>query len=185
MERIEPSNVHAFTGPLTNEPPARDNTARARAPRIDTTTDDTTEPPRVEVSAVHVSADSGGASTWGALLFIVFWLGGISAYLAGLIGIKTIQNLPIEWYGLIAAIFIVPVVLTVFVWILAREAKILRRQSTSLALAAANLTEPEDHAARGMTRLGRAIRRELEVFNTAVESATARMGDARNTDFSW
>ncbi|MEQ1863300.1 MAG: hypothetical protein ABL996_01470 [Micropepsaceae bacterium] len=175
MERIEPSNVHAFTGPLVNEPPAGDKTARARAPRVDTTTDETTEPPRVEVTAVHVPVDSGGAATWGALLFITFWLAGISAYLVGLIGTQTILHLRIEWYALIAAILIVPVVLTVFVWILAREAKILRRQSTSLALAAANLTEPEDHAARGMTRLGRAIRRELEVFNTAVETATTRM----------
>jgi hypothetical protein len=175
MERIEPSNVRAFTAPLVNEQPTRDDTARARTARNDQPSADAVDPPRVEVKAVHVPVDSGGAATWGALLFIVFWLGGISSYLAGLIGTKTIQNLTVEWYGLIAAILIVPVVLTIFVWILAREAKILRRQSTSLALAAANLTEPEDHAARGMTRLGRAIRRELEVFNTAVETATARM----------
>ncbi|MCE9523964.1 MAG: hypothetical protein K8S25_16225, partial [Alphaproteobacteria bacterium] len=180
MERIEPSNVRAFTGPLINEQPARDNTARDNAARESNQQHhvppaDTTEPPRVEVTPVHLSADSGGIAAWGSFLFIVFWLGGIGAYLIGLFGLDRIQHLPTAWYGLISAILIVPVILTVFIWILAREAKILRRQSSSLAVAAMQLTEPEDHAARGMTRLGRAIRRELDVFNTAVESATARM----------
>ena len=182
MERIEPSNVRAFSGPLINEPAqsrtnaSRDNTARDHAAQYEPPPADTSEPPRVEVRRVHVPADSGSVITWGAFLFSMFWLGGISAYLVGLVGVQTLQHLPAAWYGLFAATLFVPVVLTIFIWILAREAKILRRESTSLAEAALHLTEPEEHAARGMTRLGRAIRRELETFNAAVDSATQRMG---------
>ncbi|MBP6014060.1 MAG: hypothetical protein KBA31_17670 [Alphaproteobacteria bacterium] len=169
MQRVEPSNVHAF-----QEAVLGDARLRARAP-VDRAPVEDIDPPRVEVRPVHLPVDSGGALPWGTFLFSVFWLGGIGAYLVGLFGWDRIFQLPIAWYGLISAVLIVPVILAIFIALIAREANALRRQSNALALAAAELSEPEDHAARGMARLGRAIRRELDVFNGAVEQATGRM----------
>lgn len=172
MQRIEPSNIHAFSGPLMNE-------AKARVDLPPPPPIETDDPPRVEVSRVRLPEDSGGVTPWASFLFILFWLGGISAYVVGFFGYEAVVQLKLaqEVYGLIAAALFVPIVLAVFIAILAREAHRLRRESESLALAAANLIEPDEHAARGLARLGRTIRRELDQFNSAVEGATARMAN--------
>ena len=168
MQRVEPAHIHAAQD-------LGDPRLRTRAPIEAPPIADEFDPPRVEVTPVDLPEDSGGAIPWGTFLFSLFWLGGIGAYLVGLFGWDRIFQLPLAWYGLISAVLIVPVILAVFIALVAREASALRRQSNALALAAAQLSEPEDHAARGMTRLGRAIRRELDVFNAAVEQATGRM----------
>lgn len=178
MERVEPSNIHAFTQPLGNVPPKREETQRTDK-RVDNKVADEqqADTPHVEVTPVYVSEDSGAIVSWGSFLFILFWLGGIGAYVVGLFGWDRLVQLqvPYEWYGLIAAALVVPVILVIFIALLSREMRILRRQSVQLAHAAAELTEPEDHAARSLTKLGRAIRRELDLFNTSIESASARM----------
>ncbi len=171
MQRVEPSKIHDFT-----EATIGGSRLRAR-PVVEL--DD--EPLSVEATPVHLPEDTGSYLAWGTLLFCAFWLGGISAYLVGLIGWAKIFELPLAWYGLIVAVLIVPVVLALFIALLAREAKHLRGQSAALALAAAELSEPEEHAARGMAKLGRAIRRELDTFNAAVEAATARMATLETT----
>jgi hypothetical protein len=172
MQRVEPSKIQDFEEALllTEEQPR----LRVAAARID-------EPLPVEARPVHLPEDSGSVLGWGTFFFCVFWLGGISAYLVGLIGWAKLFELPLAWYGLLVAVLVVPVVLALFIALLAREAKILRGQSAALAMAAAELTEPEDHAARGMAKLGRAIRRELDTFNAAVEAATARMSTLETT----
>ena len=165
MQRVEPSNVHAFTQPL-NERPKQDDKPAIEASE-----------PRVEVSSVYLPEDSGAVVPWASFLFSLFWLGGIGAYLAGLFGWDRLLQLsfPLEFLGLIGAVLVVPVILAIFIALLAREMRVLRRQSAQLALAASELTEPEDHAARSLAKLGRAIRRELDLFNTAVDAATQRM----------
>jgi hypothetical protein len=182
MERVEPSNIHAFTAPLGEVPPKRAEAPRtdkrADAKRAETrVADEAQDTPHVEVTPVYISEDSGAIVPWASFLFILFWLGGISSYVVGLFGWDRLVQLqvPIEWYGLIASILVVPVILVIFIALLSREMRVLRRQSVQLAHAAAELTEPEDHAARGMAKLGRAIRRELDLFNTSIESASARM----------
>lgn len=133
------------------------------------------EPLELEDNTEPLPADSGGPIFWAALLFSTFWVAGIGAYLVGLVGTQRLLALSIEQYSLIGAVIIVPVVLTILIAALAREARSLRRQSQSLAIVAAQLAEPEEHAGRNLARLGRAIRRELDSFNSAVESATTRM----------
>ncbi len=172
MQRIEPSKIQDFTEATIAGAPRE----RTQAPL-----ELVNELPPVEAKPVHLPEDSGSVLGWGTFFFCVFWLGGISAYLVGLIGWAKIFELPLAWYGLLIAVLIVPVALAIFIAILAREAKILRGQSAALAMAAAELTEPEDHAARGMAKLGRAIRRELDTFNAAVEAATARMATLETT----
>ena len=185
MERVEPSNIHAFTQPLGNVPPKREETPRADK-RVDTKSPmkPDADTPHVEVTPVYVSEDSGAIVSWGSFLFILFWLGGIGAYVVGLFGWDRLVQLqvPSEWYGLIAAALVVPVILVIFIALLAREMRVLRRQSVQLAHAAAELTEPEDHAARSLTKLGRAIRRELDLFNASIESASARMSTLEVAD---
>jgi hypothetical protein len=165
MQRVEPSKIHEYEEATLSE---HQVLPRAPLPHLD-------EPLAVEAGEDHLPRESGKALFWGTSFFCLIWLGGISAYLAGLIGWAQIFNLTAAWYGLIFAVLLVPVALAIFVALLAREAKNLRSQSTVLAAAAAELSEPEEHAARGMTRLGHAIRRELDVFNSAVEAATSRM----------
>ncbi|MBL8783167.1 MAG: hypothetical protein JNL06_19705 [Alphaproteobacteria bacterium] len=182
MERVEPSNIHAFTAPLGEVPPKREEAPRSDkrtdAKRTETkVADEAQDTPHVEVTPVYISEDSGAIVPWASFLFVLFWLGGISSYVVGLFGWDRLVQLQlsIEWYGLIASILVVPVILVIFIALLSREMRVLRRQSVQLAHAAAELTEPEDHAARSMTKLGRAIRRELDLFNTSIESASARM----------
>ncbi len=171
MQRVEPAKVQADTEPpIPVSRKASDRPVRERTPTMDAQ-----DPPDVEVTPVHVPLESGGLIVWASLFFAAFWVAGIGAYSVGLVGVDRLLTLTNEWYYLIAAVIIVPIVLAILIAVLAREAKIMRRQSTSLAIVASHLAEPEEHAARNLTRLGRAIRRELEVFNTAVETATARM----------
>ncbi|NOT39333.1 MAG: hypothetical protein HOP13_02455 [Alphaproteobacteria bacterium] len=173
MQRVEPSKIQDFEEALLLTPESQ---LRKHAPA-----NEFAEPLPVEAKAVHVPEDSRSFLGWGTFFFCVFWLAGISAYLVGLFGWAQIFALPLAWYGLIIAVLVVPVVLALFIALLAREAKIMRGQSAALAMAAAELTEPEDHAARGMVKLGRAIRRELDTFNAAVEAATARMSTLETT----
>lgn len=175
MQRVEPSKIQDFEEALLLTPESQ---IRRRGPVVEPAP---AEPLPVEARPVHLPEDSGSVLGWGTFFFCTFWLGGISAYLVGLIGWAKIFELPLAWYGLLIAVLIVPVALAIFIAILAREAKILRGQSAALAVAAAELTEPEDHAARGMAKLGRAIRRELDTFNAAVEAATARMASLETT----
>lgn len=185
MERVEPSNVHAFTQPVGNAAPKRDDAPqadkRAEAKRAEQRPAempiDDADTPHVEVTPVYISEDSGAIVPWASFLFVLFWLGGIGAYVVGLFGWDRLVQLqvPIEWYGLISAVLVVPVILVIFIALLSREMRVLRRQAVQLAHAAAELTEPEDHAARGLAKVGRAIRRELDLFNTSIESASARM----------
>lgn len=165
MQRVEPSKIQEFEEATLGE---HQVLPRAPLPAFD-------EPLTVEARPAHLPQESGGSLFWGTCFFCFFWLGGIGAYLTGLIGWAQLFTLPVAWYGLIVAVLLVPVVLAIFIALLAREAKILRGQSSALAIVAAELSEPEEHAARGMTRLGHAIRRELDVFNAAVETATSRM----------
>ena len=86
MQRVEPSKIQDFEEALllTEEQPR----LRVAAERID-------EPLPVEARPVHLPEDSGSALGWGTFFFCVFWLGGISAYLVGLIGWAKLFELPL------------------------------------------------------------------------------------------
>ncbi|MEQ1755877.1 MAG: hypothetical protein ABL973_17275 [Micropepsaceae bacterium] len=110
-----------------------------------------------------------------SFLFSCLWVAGIGAYVVGLVGIEKALTLSNDWYFLIAAVVIVPIALAFLIAVFAREASILRQQSTSLAAVASHLIAPEETASKNLARLSRAIRRELDAFNSAVEAASVRM----------
>ena len=171
MERIEPSNIRihpAHQQQLAEvlELPSATEARAAQAEPVPTERRRTAPPPPKQNNGTSLSL---------AAVFSVFWAGGLAAYLIGFLGFEGLAQISPPWWGLIGAVAIVPVALAWFAAFLAREARILRHQSMVLATAANALLEPEDTAARGLTRLGRAVRREVDVFNAALEAALGRM----------
>ena len=147
MERIEPSNIriqqtHQFADVV--ELPS------ASEARVNQTEAYPIERRRAPPQAPKAN---GGMSLSLAGVFSVFWAGGLAAYLIGFLGLEGLQQISPPWWGLIGAVAIVPVALTWIAAYLLREARILRQHSATLATAAASLLEPEEHAAKGLTRL--------------------------------
>ncbi len=167
MERIEPSNIRILPTHTLSDVVELPSAAEARAQGEAFAERRRTAPPPAK--------PSGGMALSLASIFTLFWVGGLGAYLLGFLGLDGIRQIAPPWWGLIGAVAIVPVLLSWFAAFLAREARIMRQQSVTLATAAAALLEPEDHAAKSLTRLGRAIRREVDVFNAALEAALGRM----------
>lgn len=176
MQRVEPAEVRANVDPYARGTgPANSPTPAEAAPASD-----------ADRGTEHGSADdhgtsepyypvSGSKTYWAAFGFSILWLGGLTAYGIGLVGVERLVTLTLEYNLLIGAAAWVPVVFAFFVAMLVNEAMTLRQQSSSLAIVASQLAEPEDLASRNLARLSRAIRREIEMFNTAVEAATNRM----------
>ncbi len=169
MERIEPSNIRILPNHPLNEVVELPSAAEAR------TQGEAYSGRRRSLAPPSLPKPAGGMALSLATIFSLFWLGGLAAYLIGFLGWEGIQQIAPPWWGLIGAVGIVPVALAWFAAFLAREARIMRQQSMTLATAATALLEPEDHAAKSLTRLGRAVRREVDVFNAALEAALGRM----------
>jgi hypothetical protein len=171
MERIEPSNIRIHPAHQIADVVELPSATEAR-----TTQSESHPQERRRATPPAVSQKpNGGMSLQLAGVFSVFWAGGLAAYLIGFLGLEGLQQISPPWWGLIGAVAIVPVALAWLAAYLLREARILRQQSLTLATAAASLLEPEDHAAKSLTRLGRAVRREVDVFNAALEAALGRM----------
>lgn len=105
----------------------------------------------------------------------LFWIGASIAFTFGWLGVDGVLSLQWPWLAglLFAAVFPVS-----FVWFaahLARRAQGLRYASEDLIQIAARLVEPESAAGREITRLGRAVRREIDALNTGLEGALLRV----------
>ncbi|MBI1210991.1 MAG: hypothetical protein GC190_05975 [Alphaproteobacteria bacterium] len=168
MERIEPSNIRIHQAQQLADIVELPSAAEARAQTEASPTE------RRRTSTPPAKTNSGMALSL-AGVFSVFWAGGLAAYLIGFLGLDGLQQISPPWWGLIGAVAIMPVALAWLAAYLLREARILHQQSVTLATAAASLLEPEDHAAKSLTRLGRTVRREVDVFNAALEAALSRM----------
>ena len=172
MQRVEPANVRTFEEPV---PAGRPTPTPTQREDTQTSIIAAFGPSAAERNAPPTPQGSGAIVFWSAFLFSGLWIAGIGAYVIGLVGVEKALTLSVEWYSLIGAATIVPIALTIFVAVLAREAGLLRQQSVSLAAAAAHLVEPEETAAKNMGRLSKAIRRELDTFNVALEAAAGKM----------
>lgn len=179
MQRVEPADVRPYVDlPLQAQVPLK-----APVPE---------SPSSAELMGQHASMperapaaprqeEKGSAAFLAAMLFSLLWVGALGAYGAGLVGMEKLLALPLEWHFVIGAVTVIPVALACFVAVIMNEAHNLRRQSFALARSAENLLSPEDQAARNLARLSRAIKRELDVFNSALETAANRMASVEST----
>ncbi len=110
-----------------------------------------------------------------AAVVSAFWVGSAAAFAFGWLGVEGVLSL--DWPWLVGLIFVAvfPVTFAWFAAHLARRAQGLQFASEDLMQIAARLTEPEGHAGREVTRLGRAVRREVDALNTGLEGALLRV----------
>jgi hypothetical protein len=176
MERVEPSSIDGNAGPkpvdfsgaapkLTAGPGARWRPEPGSAP----------ENPIDLPAGAAMRRVSGGWAFTLAAVFTVLWLGALGAYAAGYAMSPSGRLLEPGWWAVFAAIAIVPCVLAFFCAVLAREARNLRNQSRAIASAATALIRPDEQAARNVAKLGASMRRELDLFNNAVEAASVKL----------
>jgi hypothetical protein len=191
MERVEPTTVHSKIQAanlhtaidseaelkILPSATAASRSAERRAQSPGNTANDTGD-----YKPIDVSASTGGTVYVAAALFTLFWVGGIAAYVLGYYGAGGFERVPSTWWALLGAVTVVPAALAWFVAFALREARLLRVQAQALAHAAAVLVQPDDHAARGVMKLGKTVRRELDHFNMALEGAFGRLATLENTN---
>ncbi|MCC6921051.1 MAG: hypothetical protein IT548_17785 [Alphaproteobacteria bacterium] len=104
-----------------------------------------------------------------------FWLGATIAFTLGYLGIEGLIALDWPWLAglFFAAAF--PISLVWFSANLARRSLGLQFASEDLLQIAARLIEPEAASGREITRVGRAVRREIDALNAGLEAALVRV----------
>jgi hypothetical protein len=110
-----------------------------------------------------------------AAVVSAFWVGAAAAFCVGYIGIDGLLALDWPW---IAGLFFAVAFPVAFLWFaaqMARRAQGLQMASEDMMQIAARLVEPDAAAGREITRLGRAVRREIDALNTGLEGALIRV----------
>ncbi len=110
-----------------------------------------------------------------AAVVSAFWVGSAAAFAFGWLGLEGVMGLAWPWLAGLIFVALFPVTFVWFAAHLARRAQGLQLASEDLMQIAARLTEPEGHAGREITRLGRAVRREVDALNTGLEGALMRV----------
>lgn len=110
-----------------------------------------------------------------AAVVSLFWVGSAAAFAFGWLGLDGVLGLDWPWLAGLIFVAVFPVTFVWFAAHLARRAQGLQLASEDLMQIAARLTEPEGHAGREVTRLGRAVRREVDALNTGLEGALLRV----------
>lgn len=104
-----------------------------------------------------------------------FWLGASIAFVFGYLGIEGVLSLALHWQVGLAAAIALPIALAWLAAIVTHRAQSLSLAAEDIALIARRLAEPEEQAAREITRIGRAVRREIDALNTGLEGALGRV----------
>jgi len=180
MQRVEPADVRPYVDPPLKGPgplQAQVPESPASAPELRGQHASSAD----RVPAVSKAEEKGSIAFLAAMVFSLLWIGALAAYGIGLVGLEKVMALPLEWHLVTGAVAVVPIALACFAAVVMNEAHNLRRQSFALARSAENLLSPEDQAARNLARLSRAIKRELDVFNSALETAASRMASVETT----
>ncbi len=110
-----------------------------------------------------------------AAVVSAFWVGSAAAFAFGWLGVDGVLALDWPWLAGLIFVAVFPVTFVWFAAYLSRRAESLKLASEDLMQIAARLTEPEGHAGREITRLGRAVRREIDALNTGLEGALLRV----------
>lgn len=104
-----------------------------------------------------------------------FWLGASIAFVFGYLGIEGVLALALHWQVGLGAAIALPIALAWLAAIVTHRAQNLSLAAEDIALIARRLAEPEEQAAREITRIGRAVRREIDALNTGLEGALGRV----------
>lgn len=177
MERVEPTTVQAsvdamgFGGPGIPGPEAA-RPKQTREPEPGLSKDN---PLELQFHAIETLPRGGRWAFTLAGLFCLFWAGGIGAYMIGYALSPSGQSLSATWWAVMLGAIGVPCAMAWFVAMLIREARQLRAQARAMTHAAGALVQPQDHAARGVAKLGQTVRRELDLFNAAMDAAIAKL----------
>ncbi len=104
-----------------------------------------------------------------------FWLGSSIAFVFGYMGIEGVLGLALHWQVGLGAAIALPITLAWLAAIVTHRSHDLSLAAEDIAHIARRLAEPEEQAAREITRIGRAVRREIDALNTGLEGALGRV----------
>jgi hypothetical protein len=103
------------------------------------------------------------------------WMGAIGAYLMGYFRSRTMAELDVQELAIfIVATFIPPLLFMAVSWVLIRG-QAMGEAAETFAEAAAQLFSADETATRTATRIGRAVRHELDALNAGLDTAFGRM----------
>jgi len=110
----------------------------------------------------------------------LYWAGAVAAYVWGIYTTGSLET-SIQWWGLFLVVLVLPIVFIWLVSLIAKRSQDLKAEANHLAAIALRLTHPEDQASREITRLGHAIRRQVEAMEKEMDLALARVSQLDNT----
>lgn len=128
-----------------------------------------------EVGRRYAVRQPGTRAYMAAAIVSAFWIGAAAAFTLGYLGLEGLVKLDWPW---LAGLFFAAAFPVSFAWFAAhisRRSLGLQLASEDLLQIAARLIEPDTAAGREITRLGRAVRREIDALNTGLESALTRV----------
>jgi hypothetical protein len=110
-----------------------------------------------------------------AVVASAFWAGCVIAFVTGLYqGFNNVFDRPVYEQGLVLGALVFPIAMFWMWAVVARRAEAMQLATEDVALIALKLTQPEEAAAREVTRVGRAVRREIDSLNKGLENAVGR-----------
>ena len=110
----------------------------------------------------------------------LYWAGGVGAYVWGRYSTGSLEA-SLGWWLLILTILVLPIILIWLTSLIAKRSQDLKAEANHLAAIALRLTHPEDQASREITRLGHAVRRQVEAMEKEMDLALARVSQLDNT----
>jgi|GEM_PF-4112663 len=131
----------------------------------------------------ELKAKAGRSNLWIGLVaatMSLYWAGAVAAYVWGIYTTGTLET-SIQWWGLFLVVLVLPIVFIWLVSLIAKRSQDLKAEANHLAAIALRLTHPEDQASREITRLGHAVRRQVEAMEKEMDMALARVSQLDNT----